>query len=61
MVPIGTVQGSAQRSPLEGEEVMVEGVVTGNFGKHLGGWFLQDAGDGDPATSDAVFVLSDGD
>ena len=61
VVPIGTVQGSAQRSPLEGEEVMVEGVVTGNFGKHLGGWFLQDAGDGDPATSDAVFVLSDGD
>ena len=61
VVAIGTVQGSGERSPLEGEEVIVEGVVTGNFGKHLGGWFLQDAGDGNPATSDALFVLSDGD
>ena len=61
LVAIGAVQGSGERSPLEGEEVVVEGVVTGNFGKHLGGWFLQDAGDGDPATSDALFVLSDGD
>ena len=61
VVAIGTVQGSGARSPLEGEEVTVEGVVTGSFGKHLGGWFLQDEGDGDPATSDALFVLSDGD
>ncbi|MGY0633343.1 ExeM/NucH family extracellular endonuclease [Luteimonas sp. A478] len=61
VVLIGTVQGDGERSPLEGEEVTVEGVVTGNFGKHLGGWFLQDAGDGDPATSDALFALSDGD
>lgn len=61
VVPVGMVQGSGGRSPLEGEEVVVEGVVTANFGKHLGGWFLQDGGDGDPATSDALFVLSDGD
>src|SRR5690625_4239116 len=60
VVAIGTVQGSGRHSPREGEEVTVEGVVTGNFGKHLGGWFLQDGGDGDPATSDALFVLSDG-
>lgn len=53
---IGTVQGSGDRSPLEGEHVIVEGVVTGNFVRGLGGFFLQDAGDGDPATSDAVFV-----
>lgn len=60
-IPVGTVQGDGERSPLEGEEVTVEGVVTGNFGKHLGGWFLQGEADGDPATSDALFVLSDGD
>lgn len=60
VVAIGTVQGSGGRSPLEGRDVTVEGVVTGNFAKHLGGWFLQDGGDGDPATSDALFVLSDG-
>lgn len=53
---IGTVQGSGGRSPLEGEHVIVEGVVTGNFIRGLGGFFLQDAGDGDPVTSDAVFV-----
>lgn len=57
---IGAVQGSGGRSPLEGREVTVEGVVTGNFARHLGGWFLQDPGDDDPATSDALFVLSDG-
>ncbi|MEZ0471204.1 ExeM/NucH family extracellular endonuclease [Luteimonas salinilitoris] len=56
---IGTVQGDGARSPLEGREVTVEGVVTGNFGRHLGGWFLQDAGDGDPATADGLFVLAE--
>ncbi|WP_407353320.1 ExeM/NucH family extracellular endonuclease [Luteimonas sp. R10] len=56
---IGAVQGDGARSPLEGREVTVEGVVTGNFGRHLGGWFLQDAGDGDPATADGLFVLAE--
>ncbi len=31
----------------------------GNRGKVVG-WFVQDAGDGDPATSDALFVLDQG-
>lgn len=56
---IGTVQGDGARSPLDGREVTVEGVVTGNFGRHLGGWFLQDSGDGDPATADGLFVLAE--
>ena len=60
ILPIGQVQGAAATSPLLDREVVVEGVVTGNFSRHLGGWFLQDAGDGDPATSDAVFVVDDG-
>lgn len=56
---IGAVQGSGLRSPLEGQRVEVQGVVTGNFVTGLDGFFLQDAAseaDGDAATSDAVFV-----
>jgi uncharacterized protein len=53
---IGQVQGQGETSPLVGQEVIVEGVVTASFTDGLGGWFLQDAGDGDPTTSDALFV-----
>ncbi len=55
-IAIGKVQGTGERSPLAGQDVVVEGVVTSAFGNGLGGWFLQDAGDGDAATSDALFV-----
>lgn len=59
------VQGSGDASPLVGETVRVEGVVTGDFQdgdadttRNLRGFYLQDAaGDGDPATSDGVFVF----
>lgn len=54
---IGQVQGFGERSPLEGQEVAVEGVVTGNFSAGLGGFFIQDAGDGDAATSDGLLVM----
>jgi len=52
-VSIGAIQGHEARSARVGEIVTVEGVVTaiGN-----GGWYLQDNGDGDDATSDAIFV-----
>ncbi len=53
---IAQVQGTGETSPMAGQEVTVEGVVTASFTDGLGGWFLQDAGDGDPATSDALFV-----
>ncbi len=56
---IGQVQGSGPRSPLEGRQVTVEGFVTADLRAGLGGVFLQDAGDGDPATSDALFVQLD--
>ena len=59
VLAIGQVQGRGETSPLLDREVVVEGVVTGNFGRHLGGWFIQDAGDGDPATSDAIHVTAD--
>ncbi|MHC9083990.1 ExeM/NucH family extracellular endonuclease [Luteimonas sp. RIT-PG2_3] len=60
-VAIGVVQGREAHSPLLGQPVTIEGVVTADFSADLGGWFVQDAGDGDPTTSDALFVLADGD
>ena len=58
-IAIGKVQGAGERSPLAGREVTVGGVVTAAFGSAPGGgWFLQDGGDGDAATSDALFVAS---
>jgi predicted extracellular nuclease len=57
---IGDVQGSAARSPYEGREVSLQGVVTGNFVSGLEGFFMQDASgaeDGDPTTSDGLFVV----
>lgn len=51
--PIGAVQGRDARSPQSGREATVEGVVTA---LRSDGWFVQDGGDGDPATSDALFV-----
>ena len=47
VVAIGTVQGTGEASPRLGQGVTIEGVVTGNFRQNLGGWFVQDAGDGD--------------
>ncbi|MFE5670539.1 ExeM/NucH family extracellular endonuclease [Agromyces sp. NPDC056523] len=60
IVTIGSVQGSGTATPVAGQTVRVEGVVVGDFQASggLGGFFLQDAGDGDPATSDGIFVLS---
>jgi len=55
---IYNIQGSGAASPMVGQTVTTEGVVTGDFqegGKK--GFFIQDAtGDGDDATSDGIFV-----
>jgi uncharacterized protein len=56
---IGQVQGDGATSPLTGAEVAVEGTVTADTWKGLRGWFVQDAGDGDPATSDGIFVSAE--
>lgn len=58
---IGRVQGTGATSPMAGQLVTVEGRVSADFGAaggrgNLGGWFVQDGGDGDPASSDALFV-----
>lgn len=55
---VGQVQGTGEVSPLVGETVTVRGTVVGDV-PGLDGFYLQDAdGDGDPATSDGVFVFS---
>jgi predicted extracellular nuclease len=57
---IGSVEGSGATSPLAGQTVTVRGVVVGDFegsSPALGGFYLQDAGDGNDATSDGVFVF----
>lgn len=50
------IQGSGDSSPLAGRTVTTRGVVT-ESAPGLSGFYLQDpTGDGDPATSDGVFV-----
>ena len=59
VTPIHQIQGDGPRSPLEGQQVQVEGVVT-RLTPDLGGLFLQSAPgaeDDDPATSEGIFVV----
>ncbi len=68
-VRIYEVQGSGTASPLVGNTVTVEGIVTGDFqdgdadtSRNLRGFYVQDVtGDGDANTSDGVFVFEGGD
>ncbi|HWM16192.1 MAG TPA: ExeM/NucH family extracellular endonuclease [Microbacterium sp.] len=62
VVTIGSVQGAGAVSPVAGQNVRVEGVVVGDFqtAGGLDGYFLQDAGDGDAATSDGIFIYAPG-
>ena len=64
---IQEVQGNSDASPLLGEDVTVEGLVTGDFqerdsdtSRNLGGFYIQGTPDADAATSDGIFVF-DGD
>lgn len=59
--PIGAVQGPGANSPLAGQVVLIEGVVVGDFQTGgFNGYYVQDAGDGDSATSDGIFVHAPG-
>ncbi|MCA9999910.1 MAG: Ig-like domain-containing protein, partial [Anaerolineales bacterium] len=62
--PIHTIQGSGLASPLVGQIHHVEGVVVGDFqdtATQLSGFYLQGtAPDGDPATSEGLFVYDNG-
>jgi predicted extracellular nuclease len=54
--PISEIQGDGATSPLEGTQQTSTGVVTTILGS---GFFMQDpVGDGDPATSDGIFVFT---
>ncbi|MBI1297179.1 hypothetical protein GC175_19695 [bacterium] len=56
LTPIYIIQGSGISTPLDGERVNTVGVVTG---VGVDGFFLQDPlGDGNAATSDAIFVYT---
>ncbi|WP_430647078.1 ExeM/NucH family extracellular endonuclease [Agromyces sp. GXS1127] len=58
-VSIGSIQGSGDTSPVVGQSVQIEGVVVGDFQDGgFDGYYVQDAGDGDPATSDGIFVYA---
>ena len=50
------IQGTDQFSPLKGRFVETSGVVTLVTAKKDGFWIQDPAGDGDPATSDGLFV-----
>ncbi|MEL7256481.1 MAG: choice-of-anchor I family protein [Pseudomonadota bacterium] len=56
-VSIPEIQGAGHISPFDGEEVETSGIVTAIDAR---GFYLQDPqGDGDDATSDAIFVFTD--
>lgn len=52
---IGAVQGNGTASPFNGQKVTVRGTITGKYTPT--GFFVQSS-DGDPATSDGIFVNS---
>ena len=63
VVSIGSVQGTGDISPVAGQTVSVRGIVVGDDEgpqPALRGFYLQDAGDGDAATSDGIFVFNGG-
>ncbi|RMB59757.1 ExeM/NucH family extracellular endonuclease [Tessaracoccus antarcticus] len=59
---IGTVQGEGDTSPLAGGTVTVQGHVVGSFQgeNQFSGYYVQDAGDDNSATSDGIFVYAPG-
>ena len=58
--PISTIQGSGSASPLVGQVVTTKGIVTRLYpdGGTPNSLFIQDAGDGNPATSDGLFIFN---
>ncbi|MGZ3181869.1 MAG: Ig-like domain-containing protein [Telluria sp.] len=59
LTPIYTIQGAGHTSPYDGKLVNTRGVVTAIDTTGTKGFYIQDqAGDGNDATSDAIFVFS---
>jgi predicted extracellular nuclease len=57
---IGEVQGEGEETPIAGTSVTVRGTVVGDLPSFLG-FYLQGEDDGNPRTSDGIFVFTDGD
>ncbi|MEU6610063.1 endonuclease/exonuclease/phosphatase family protein [Streptomyces shenzhenensis] len=59
-VSIAAVQGSTRKSPYAGQDVTVSGIVTAirSTGSSRGYWIQDPVGDGNPATSEAVFAYT---
>lgn len=65
-LPVGRIQGTGDRSPLEGQRVTIEAVVTADFqgedhgtSGNLGGFFVTGASDNNALSSDGLFVFED--
>lgn len=58
-VPIWAIQGDGERSPYARSNATTQGIVTGVFPDLGGFWMQMGQGDGDPDTSDAIFVFTD--
>ncbi|MBL6459492.1 endonuclease/exonuclease/phosphatase family protein [Belnapia sp. T6] len=59
LIAIPAIQGTGQRSGFDGQVVTTRGIVTAIDTNGSRGFYLQSpTGDGDPATSDAVFVFT---
>lgn len=57
---IGAVQGEGDETPMDGHMVAVQGTVVGDFQEGgFKGFYLQDEGDGNAATSDGIFVYDE--
>ena len=63
LTAIGSIQGRGGASPVVGQSVALEAIVTGDFqdndadsSRNLGGFYVQGRTDNDPATSDGIFV-----
>ncbi|WP_010219945.1 endonuclease/exonuclease/phosphatase family protein [Sphingomonas sp. PAMC 26621] len=52
---IGEIQGEGHRSAFEGQTVLTQGIITA---VDSNGFYIQDMGDGNSHTSDAVFVFT---
>ncbi|WP_432890039.1 ExeM/NucH family extracellular endonuclease [Kribbella sp. CA-245084] len=62
-VSIGSVEGTTDISPVAGQTVTIRGTVVGDYEgaqPALRGFYLQDSGDSNAATSDGIFVFDNG-
>jgi predicted extracellular nuclease len=55
---IGEIQGASHVSPFQGQSVTTSGVITAIANSGGNGFWIQDAGDGNAATSDGLFVFT---